>query len=70
MPRGALLNVPSHSDGRVARPLLSGTAGQRPLACLPSDPDPRRWREQPLAGHAGDTHTALRVYLHRYGAMR
>jgi hypothetical protein len=53
MSRGALLIAPSRSDGRVARPLLSGTAAQRPLAYLPSDPDPWRWRGNPLQGTRG-----------------
>ena len=53
MSRGVLLIVPSRSDGRVARPLVSGTAGQRPRSCLPSDADPRRWRDNPLQGTRG-----------------
>ena len=39
MPWGAPLVVPSRSGGRVACPLVSGTAGQRPLACLHCDHD-------------------------------
>ena len=53
MSRGAVLIVPSRRVGRVARPLVSGTAGQMPRLCLPSDPDPRQWRGNPLQGTRG-----------------
>ena len=69
MSRGVVLIVPSRSDGRVVRPLVSGTAGQRPRYAFPPILTHGGGEATPCRAR-GDAHTTLRVYLHRYGAIR